>query len=186
MIFAIPVLTGTVSRFNRHHEGSAAGVWSAIVMSAGVLMIVLTLRVRGRGRSATGRAVLDQIDGFETYLRTAEADHLQFEEGQDIFSRYLPWAMIFGVVERWTRVCAELSAAGRIPEQPGWYSGDWKSASPSWLVNFSSTVQSVSTVARSSSSGSSGGSAFSGGGSSGGGAGGVVVPGDPVTGVRLR
>ena len=66
-----------------------------------------------------------QVEGFKTYLATAEADQLKFEEGEDIFSKYLPWAIIFELAERWAKVCADLVAMGRIPDVvPYWYAGN--------------------------------------------------------------
>ncbi|MCL2489776.1 MAG: DUF2207 domain-containing protein [Propionibacteriaceae bacterium] len=76
-------------------------------------------------RSALGRAYEDQVAGFRDYLTTAEADQIKFEEGQDIFSQYLPWAVIFGVADRWTKICAQLVKDGKLPAlSPVWYSGE--------------------------------------------------------------
>ena len=52
-------------------------------------------------RTADGTAVLAQSLGFRRYLATAEANQLRFEEGEDIFSRYLP-----------TRSCSAWPTAG--------------------------------------------------------------------------
>lgn len=66
------------------------------------------------GRSAVGTAARDQVLGFRQFLATAEADQLDFEAGEDIYRRHLPWAALFGLTERWTRVGQELAAAGLI------------------------------------------------------------------------
>ena len=77
-------------------------------------------------RTAVGRAWTDQVEGFRTYIATAEADQLRFEEGEDIFSKYLPWAVLFGLADRWVRVCEQAIALGRIPVPTGyWYGGGW-------------------------------------------------------------
>ena len=77
-----------------------------------------------------GRAWTDQVEGFQKYLATAEADQLRFEEGEDIFSRYLPWAIVFGLADRWAKVCGDLVAMGRIPDTtPYWYYGNINLAS---------------------------------------------------------
>jgi len=55
--------------------------------------------------------------------REAEADQLRFEEGEDIFSKYLPWAIAFRLATRWQRVCGELVEAGRLTPDPTWYVG---------------------------------------------------------------
>jgi hypothetical protein len=57
--------------------------------------------------SAEGYAVRVQCEGFKQYLATAEAEQLKFEVGIDTFSRYLPYAMVFGVVDHWRSVFAE-------------------------------------------------------------------------------
>ena len=68
-----------------------------------------------RAAHPEGRAWTDQVEGFQKYLATAEADQLRFEEGEDIFSRYLPWAIVFGLADRWAKVCGDLVAMGRHP-----------------------------------------------------------------------
>lgn len=57
--------------------------------------------------SAEGYAVRVQCEGFKQYLATAEAEQLRFEAGVDVFSRYLPYAMVFGVVDHWRSIFAE-------------------------------------------------------------------------------
>ena len=131
-------------------------------------------------RSAVGRAYADQVTGFREYLTTAEADQIKFEEGEDIFSQYLPWAVIFGVTDRWTKVCAQLVAEGRLANiQPAWYYGDYRFFNVYLFTNSLGRLdQAAMPVAQASSwsssgSGFGGGSSFSfGGGFSGGGGGG--------------
>ncbi|WP_420174665.1 DUF2207 domain-containing protein [Luteococcus sp. OSA5] len=132
-------------------------------------------------RTAEGSAALAQARGFELYLRTAEADQLRFEEGEDIFSRYLPWAIMFGVAERWSKLFEQLAAEGRYDMQPGWYVGNHYAFSYGYLGSsissmgdsFSSAMQSSQAAAAASSMQSSGGgSGFSGGGGGFGGGGG--------------
>ncbi|GAA1389264.1 DUF2207 domain-containing protein [Luteococcus peritonei] len=132
-------------------------------------------------RTADGSAVLAQARGFELYLRTAEADQLKFEEGVDIFSRYLPWAIMLGVADRWSKLFEKLAAEGRYDVQPTWYVGDvgfahgymWGSMS-SIGDSMSQAMQSsqAAAAAASAGSGGGGGSGFSGGGGGFGGGGG--------------
>src|SRR5665811_533749 len=74
-------------------------------------------------RTAAGTAVLEQTRGFELYLRTAEANQIKYEEGEDLFSRYLPYAIVFGVAERWAGIFAQLAAQGTRLVEPTWYAG---------------------------------------------------------------
>lgn len=127
-------------------------------------------------RTAEGSAVLARARGFELYLRTAEADQLKFEEGEDIFSRYLPWAIMLGVAERWTKLFEQLAAEGRYTFESGWYQpngfgyGYFYGSMGSFEETLTSSMQDAVQAASTSSSGGSSG--FSGGGGFGGGGGG--------------
>ena len=158
----------------------AVGFWLLLLLIP-LLPIVITLAViraklkRGQ-RTAEGRAMCDQVEGFRTYLATAEADQLKFEEGEDIFSKYLPWAIIFELADRWAKICGDLVAMGRLPnETPYWYIGNYQLAAFNTAFLTSSLTSAATPVASSSGAGGTGfggGSSFGGGGFSGGGGGG--------------
>jgi len=166
-------LMGTVA------AAATGGLGRAVVVAVPVIAMVVALGIwiakRSRGqRNPAGRAVADQLIGFRTYLATAEAQQLRFEEGEDIFSKYLPWAIAFGLADRWQQVCAQLVAAGRITPDPYWYSGP-SYYSSGWTAGaLGSTVASTFDPPPTPSSSSGGGSSsgFSGGSSGGGGGGG--------------
>jgi Predicted membrane protein (DUF2207) len=146
------------------------------VMGIGGLLAGIVLRVSSKAmpsRSPAGSAMLARVLGFRRYLETAEAEQLRFEEGEDVFSRYLPYAMVFDVTERWARVFATLAATGAATTAGVyWYSGpDGFSAEHLGhsLTNFADTTSSTMSATRSS---AGGGSGFSGGSSGGGGGGG--------------
>jgi uncharacterized membrane protein YgcG len=137
-------------------------------------------------RTADGTGVLVQAQGFERYLTTAEANQLKFEEGQDIFSRYLPFAIAFGVADKWAKKFEELAAQGvKLPE-PTWLGAGYATGA-FWahsaglgtsLAQFSSLADAAISAPTPGSSGGSGfssgggGGGFSGGGGGGGGGGG--------------
>jgi uncharacterized membrane protein YgcG len=157
----------------------AVGAWVLLLLIP-LLPIIITVAVirfklrRGQ-RTADGRAVCDQVEGFKTYLATAEADQLKFEEGEDIFSKYLPWAIIFELADRWAKICADLVAMGRLPDVvPYWYVGNYHLAAfnTSFLTSSLTSAATPLPAAGSSGTGFGGGSSFSGGGFSGGGGGG--------------
>ncbi len=143
-------------------------------------LVTLATRKAAHGRSAHGRALYEQVRGFRQYLTTADANQIRWEEGQDIFSRYLPWAMVFGITERWAAIFAELAARGVYTQTPDWYLGA-ENPGPRFysdlgrsVSDFSqhTTTSLVSTPGSSGGSGSfssSGGGGFSGGGGGGGG-----------------
>jgi uncharacterized membrane protein YgcG len=155
-----------------------------LVIAVLVTGAVVRSKLRRGQRTAYGRALTDQVEGFRTYLATAEAEQLRFEEGEDIFSKYLPWAIMFDLTERWTRVCQRLVELGRIPETaPTWYYGSYWNLNTfgTQMTDFGTSVAGSVAAAPSFSDtgfGSSGsafsssGGGFSGGGFSGGGGGG--------------
>ncbi len=76
------------------------------VAAGGAVFFALTRRMP-EPLSAEGFAARVQCEGFKQYLATAEAEQLRFEVGIDTFSRYLPFAMVFGVVDHWRSVFAD-------------------------------------------------------------------------------
>lgn len=150
------------------------------LVAVGVL--VLLVARTAPARTPTGSAVLAQTEGFRRYLATAEADQLRFEEGEDLFSRYLPFAVAFGLTDRWTRVFAELAARGAALPDPTWYVGAWghgafwayAGAFGEDVARFTSVADAAISAPTPSTSGGSGfssGGGFSGGGIGGGGGG---------------
>lgn len=154
------------------------GLLGLAVVVAGLLLLLVAPRMPAR--TARGTAALAQANGFRQYLVTAEADQLRFEEGEDIFSRYLPFAIVFGVTERWAKAFQDLAERGVDIGAPTWYVGNYYAGSAFNYGAFGSSMDSFSTetsgsiaAATPSSSGSSGfgGGGFSGGGGGGGGGG---------------
>jgi uncharacterized membrane protein YgcG len=140
-----------------------------------ITVLVIRAKLRRGQRTAEGRAMCDQVEGFKTYLATAEADQLRFEEGEDIFSKYLPWAIAFELADRWAKVCADLVAMGRLPDvTPYWYIGNYHLGAFNAAFITSSLTSAATPVPSSGSGGTGfgGGSSFGGGGFSGGGGGG--------------
>lgn len=155
------------------------GAWALWILVP-LLPVIITwaivrFKLRRGQRTPDGRAVCDQVEGFKTYLATAEADQLRFEEGEDIFSKYLPWAIAFDLADRWAKICGDLVAMGRLPnETPYWYYGNYSLAAfnTGFLTSSLTSAATPAPSSGSSGSGFGGGSSFSGGGFSGGGGGG--------------
>lgn len=85
---------------------AALGPFAGIM--AGVIALVVGRGVRV-ARTAEGTAVMIQSLGFKQYLATAEAGQIKFEEASDIFSRYLPYAIVFGVAQHWAKVFGDVA-----------------------------------------------------------------------------
>ncbi len=93
------------------------GSWYGWVGGALVVAGGLALAMTGKGRTprtALGTAKRIQALGFKQYLTTAEADQIRFEEAQDIFSRYLPYAIAFGVADHWATVFGEVARRAQL------------------------------------------------------------------------
>ncbi len=115
-----------------------------------------------------------EILGLKEYINTAEKDRLKFQEKENIFEKLLPYAMVFGMGEKWSK-----AFDGILKNPPNWY----RSNDPNFGSHFSSiyfyhTLNSMNSSMRSTmqstprASGSSGfGGGFSGGGFGGGGGG---------------
>ena len=162
--------------------GIGIGIPSGVVLGVGLVVAGLIFWFLGKrmaAKTAEGSAMLAQSLGFKQYLVTAEANQIRFEEAQSIFSRYLPYAIVFGVADRWAstfqKVAEAAAAAGQQIMMPTWYL-----YSGAAFPNFNGIADGVGsfatsaggTFAATASSGSSGGSGFSGGSFSGGGMGG--------------
>ena len=141
----------------------------AAVVSAIILVIFAQIMP---ARTEAGTRALEQVLGFEEFLRRVEAEHLKrvIIGHPELFDKYLPYAMAFGVEQQFAR-----AFEGIYTQAPQWYVG------PSMMNfsvgHFSSSMSHLSTVAGmtlSSSPRSSSGSGFGGGGGgfSGGGGGG--------------
>ena len=118
-------------------------------------------------RTATGSEALRRVLGFRLYITTAETRRQEFNEQQGIFARYLPFAIVFGCVNKWAKAFEGLDDPARSGTA-SWYTGVGAfevAAFASGFQGFSETVS--SSISSSASSG--GGSGFSGGFGGGGG-----------------
>jgi uncharacterized membrane protein YgcG len=134
---------------------------------AGLLLAMLAPAMPRR--SAIGSEALRRVLGFRLYVATAETRQHEFNEQQNIFARYLPYAIVFGCVDKWAKAFEGLD--DRVSQETAyWYSG----VGAFHVASFSSNLQGFSSSVTSTvqSSPSSSGSGFSGGGAGGGGGGG--------------
>jgi len=139
---------------------------------AGILSFVILILFAQvmPARTESGTRALEQVLGFEEFLRRVESEHLKrvIIGHPELFDKYLPYAMAFGVEKQFAR-----AFEGIYTEPPRWYVGP--SVTNFNVGHFSSSMSHLSTVAgttMASSPRSSSGSGFGGGGGSGGGGGG--------------
>ncbi|HLQ68666.1 MAG TPA: LemA family protein [Gemmatimonadales bacterium] len=121
-------------------------------------------------RTDTGTRALEQVLGFDEFLRRVESEHLRriIVGHPELFDKYLPYAMAFGVEREFAR-----AFEGIYTQPPQWYIGP--SVTSFNVTHFSTNMAHLSDAAgtaMATSPRSSGGSGFGGGGGSGGGGGG--------------
>jgi Predicted membrane protein (DUF2207) len=138
-----------------------------VVVIAGLVMIYAGKRMPAR--TAKGTAMLRRTLAFRDFVANGtEAAKAKFAEKENLFSEYLPYAIVFGVTERWAKVFASLSDT---PPDTSWY----RSPNAFSYAYFASSMDHFTTTASgtiSSTPAGSGSSGFGGGGFSGGGGGG--------------
>jgi uncharacterized membrane protein YgcG len=139
-----------------------------IPFAIGGLLLVLAAR-RMPARTAKGTAITRRVNGFRVVIETAEEHTARWAEQENVFTRYLPYAIVFGVTDKWARAFESL---GQIPaDDMSWY----VSTQPFAYLAFADSMDSFSVTTSgviSATPSGSGGSGFGGGGFSGGGGGG--------------
>ena len=94
---------------------------NGFLFGAGFAIVAVLALVRSKNaaaRTPVGSAVYDQTRGFELYLKTAEAKQIKFEEAEQIFSRYMPYAVVLGLADRWAKVFGQVAAAAQAQGYP--------------------------------------------------------------------
>ncbi len=141
-------------------------------LASGLIVVVFSRIMPAR--TVAGARTLERLLGFEEFLARVEKDRFErVVKTPEMFERYLPFAMAFGVERKWAKAFQSI-----YREPPRWYVGSNSSAFDlgrlsSSLADLSSRAQSAMTSSpRSSSSGSGFSGGSSGGGSGGGGGGG--------------
>jgi Predicted membrane protein (DUF2207) len=154
------------------------GLVALPILLAGLALMLGARRMPRR--TPVGAELLRRVNGFRAYLQTAGVDGAGPAQALEQFSPYLPYAIVFGLTDQWTRTLALVGAPPQIP----WYRGRRPYAPDrfgSHLHRFSRSSAAVLAASppailglsglKWGDSGSSGGG-FSGGGFSGGGGGG--------------
>ena len=116
-------------------------------------------------RTTAGARAREATLGFKEFLgRVEEERYKKMITSPEMFERFLPYAMAFGVADKWAKAFEDM-----YREPPQWYVGGTGRFSAS---SFSHSISTMSSAAASSMSSSPSSSGSGGGGSSGGGSGG--------------
>ncbi|MGH2541037.1 MAG: DUF2207 domain-containing protein, partial [Actinomycetota bacterium] len=130
-------------------------------------VVLLANAKRMPARTAKGTALLRRVRGFRTVIETAETHMSRWAEKELVFTRFLPFAVVFGVTDKWAKAFEALG----IEPDTSWYVSPY----PFVYARFADSMEGFAvttggTIASTPSG--SGSSGFSGGGFSGGGGGG--------------
>ncbi|HVL50163.1 MAG TPA: DUF2207 domain-containing protein, partial [Actinomycetota bacterium] len=90
---------------------------------AGLLLLVNAHRMPSR--TGKGTALLRRVNGFRKFIEESEKDRARFAEQKNLFSEYLPYAVVFGATKKWAKAFEGLD--GRLPET-SWYVGSHRGA----------------------------------------------------------
>jgi hypothetical protein len=137
------------------------------LISAGVLstIILFVFAQIMPARTIAGARAREAALGFKEFLSRVEEERMKkMITSPEMFERFLPYAMAFGVADKWAKAFEDI-----YREPPTWYVGGSGQFSAS---SFSHSISDMSSAAASSMSSSPGSSGSGGGGSSGGGSGG--------------
>jgi uncharacterized protein (TIGR04222 family) len=163
----------------------SAGVMTLLILFTKAALLGIPLIVAGillifgaywiPQRTAKGTAVLRRTEGFRRFINESEKERARFAEKKNLFSEYLPYAIVFGATGKWAAAFAGLD--DQPPDTSSWYIASapftflaFSSAIDGFTVSTSGTLTST-PPSTSGSSGFSSGGGFSGGGAGGGGGG---------------
>jgi len=141
----------------------------AVVFS---LLIVFFFSLLMNKRTMKGAEAEWRVKGFKLFISTAEKYRAQFYEKENMFEKILPYAIAFGLTDKWVKAMKDIYGAEKFAAMaPVWFI---HSGSGFDIDNFSSALTSMTSAISQSTSSSTGagGGGFSGGGGGGGGGGG--------------
>jgi uncharacterized membrane protein YgcG len=144
-----------------------AGLVGLPLVIGGLLLVAGAHRMPRR--TAKGTAMTRRVNGFRRVIETADEHLARWAEQENVFTRFLPYAVVFDVTEKWAKAFEGLGQAP--PDDVSWYVSSRPFVYSQFAASMSSFAVTTSGVISSTPAGS-GGSGFSGGGFSGGGGGG--------------
>jgi uncharacterized membrane protein len=168
ILIVIVVSFSSVETFSSFTESNSLPIIGGVITSVIIYGIFLYV---SPSKTEKGVIAKEYLLGLKDYLQIAEKDRLQFhntpERKLEVFEKLLPYAMVLGVADIWTK-----EFEGIYTTPPSWYSGpSGVTFNAGELVRSMNSFSSSATSSLSSMSQGSGGGGSSGGGGGGGGGG---------------
>lgn len=149
---------------------NVSGYLGASVVLSGVIFLAFSFIMPKR--TPEGAELNWQIKGFKLFMETVDKHRAEFYEKENIFEKFLPYAIVFGITKIWINKMKEVYGEDFYARNTfAWYVG---SSAFFDADSFSSSMDSLSSsiAANTSSPSGSGGAGGAGGGGGGGGGGG--------------
>jgi len=143
---------------------------SVNMLISGLILIIFSFFMPKR--TTEGAELNWRINGFKLFMETVDKHRAEFYEKENIFEKFLPYAIVFGITKIWVKKMKEIYGADYYATHtPAWYVGNVEAFNAD---SFSSAIDSLSSsiAANTSAPSGSGGGGGAGGGGGGGGGGG--------------
>ena len=94
---------------------------TAVLAAIGMAIPVFVFGALMPARTVKGARVREHVLGFEEFLDRVESDRFKrMITSPEMFERFLPYAMAFGVERKWAKAFEDI-----YTEPPTWYVGAW-------------------------------------------------------------
>jgi hypothetical protein len=163
-------VSGIMLIFLTFFVGALSGFITFTFLISGIIVLVFSFIMPKR--TPAGAELNWQIKGFKLFMETVDKDRAKFYEKENIFEKFLPYAIVFGMTKQWINRMKEIYGEEYFNNYaPVWYAGN---AAAFNADSFNSAISSLSSSIASNTSapsGSGGGGGAGGGGGGGGGGG---------------
>ncbi|MFA6394186.1 MAG: DUF2207 domain-containing protein [Patescibacteria group bacterium] len=150
-----------------------SGIFQMIFFAAGLFssaLIIFIFAVIMPKRTPEGAEANWKIKGFKLFMETVDKHRAEFYEKENIFEKFLPYAIVFGITGLWIKKMKEIYGEKYFNTYaPAWYAGHIGAFDAD---SFNKSIESLSSAIAANTSAPSGGGGAGGAGGGGGGGGG--------------
>lgn len=162
------VVVGIILMFAAFFVASLSGFFAFSIFISGLIILIFSFIMPKR--TSEGAELNWQIKGFKLFMETVDKDRAKFYEKENMFEKFLPYAIVFGITGLWIKKMKEIYGEEYFNNYaPVWYAGNLSAFDAN---SFASTINSLSSSIASNTSAPSGAGGAGGAGGGGGGGGG--------------
>lgn len=167
IVFAV---AGVFLMFISFFAGSASFSFAASLFFSGLIFFIFSFIMPKR--TPLGAETNWKIKGFKLFMETVDKDRAEFYEKENIFEKFLPYAIVFGITGLWIKKMKEIYGEEYFNNYaPAWYAGSMAGFNADSFAGVMNGLSSSISSNTSAPSGSGGGGGAGGGGGGGGGGG---------------